>query len=75
MTRRDCLVASGLALVLARAAAAQTRLSQQEAAYQGTPKGLQMCGTCTLFVRPNACKVVDGEVTRTGWCKLYDLAD
>jgi hypothetical protein len=55
--------------------AAQTRLSQHEAAYQSTPKGLQMCGTCTLFVRPHGCKLIDGTIDRLGWCKLYDMAN
>ncbi|GAC1348546.1 MAG: hypothetical protein NVSMB18_37010 [Acetobacteraceae bacterium] len=54
---------------------AQTRLSQQAAAYQPTPNGIQLCGTCSLFLAPNACQVVDGPVDHLGWCRLYDMAD
>jgi hypothetical protein len=32
-------------------------------------------GLCTLFERPNACKVVEGEVSKDGWCKAFVLAD
>ena len=78
MTRRACLGYGTLVCALLgkrRSALAQTRLSLTEAAYQPTPNGLQSCGTCTLFIRPDACKVVAGEVSRTGWCRLYDMAD
>ena len=50
-------------------------VSQRAAAYQGTPKGLFSCAACTFFIRPHRCKVVSGEISPTGWCKLFDLAD
>lgn len=79
MTRRQWLRAGGgmVAVLAVRTypVAAQSRLSQQEAAYQSTPKGVQMCGTCTLFVRPHGCKMVEGTIDRLGWCRLYDMAD
>ena len=59
----------------ARAALAQTQTSQLQAEYRDTPNGLQMCGTCTLFVRPHGCRVVEGAVERTGWCRLFDAVD
>jgi hypothetical protein len=34
-----------------------------------------MCASCTLFVRPNLCKQVEGEVAPEGWCKLFDMVD
>jgi hypothetical protein len=43
--------------------------------YQGIPSGIYSCATCTLFVAPNACKVVEGEVSPDGWCKAYAMAD
>ena len=58
-----------------RRTAAQPASSPQTVGYQDTPKGLQMCGTCTLFISPNGCKVVEGPVDRRGWCKLYDPVD
>jgi hypothetical protein len=36
------------------------KLSKAQAQYQDSPKGIAMCSTCTLFVAPHACKVVDG---------------
>ncbi len=54
---------------------AQQKLSRQEAGYQDAPKDIRMCSTCSLFLPPKACKVIEGEVSPSGWCKLYDLAD
>jgi hypothetical protein len=55
--------------------AAQEKLSPKEADYQDSPKDIRMCATCTLFVPPTSCKVVEGEISPTGWCKLFALAD
>jgi hypothetical protein len=60
--------------VVARAIA-QEKLSQREADYQDSPKDIRMCGTCSLFVPPKSCKVVAGEISPEGWCKLFVLAD
>ena len=51
------------------------KLSKAQAQYQDSPKGIMMCATCTLFVAPRACKVVDGDVSPYGWCKVYAIAD
>ena len=53
----------------------RVRVSQLEAQYQGTPKGLFSCAACTFFIRPRSCKVVTGDISPTGWCKLFDLPD
>jgi hypothetical protein len=50
-------------------------MSKQEAEYQDTPKDIRMCATCTLFVPPHSCKVVDGDISPKGWCKAFALAD
>ena len=50
-------------------------MSQIAAAYQSTPKGLFSCAVCTFFIRPRSCKVVSGEISPTGWCKVFDLPD
>jgi hypothetical protein len=54
---------------------ASEKLSKQQAEYQDSPKGIQMCATCTLFAPPSACKVVEGDVSPNGWCKAYAMAD
>jgi hypothetical protein len=65
----------GPALGLTRSASAQQKMSRQEARYQETPKGIQMCASCTLYLPPSACKSVEGEVAASGWCKLFDMVD
>jgi hypothetical protein len=59
----------------ARAEAEPAKLSQNAAAYQSTPKGMFSCAACALFIRPRSCKVVSGDISPTGWCKLFDLPD
>ena len=54
---------------------ASDKMTRQQAEYQDTPSGLYSCGMCSLFERPNACKVVEGEISKDGWCKAFALAD
>jgi High potential iron-sulfur protein len=56
-------------------AGAREKMSQKEAEYQDSPKDIRMCATCTLFEPPNACKLVEGEISPNGWCKAFALAD
>jgi hypothetical protein len=58
-----------------RQAKASDKMTPQQAEYQATPNGIYSCGMCTLFERPNACKVVEGEISKDGWCKAFALAD
>jgi hypothetical protein len=30
---------------------------------------------CSLFEAPKYCKVVEGEVSKDGWCKAFAMAD
>lgn len=52
-------------------AKAQSKMSQQAAKYQDTPKAGHSCDKCTLFVSPDACKMVDGKISPQGWCLLF----
>jgi hypothetical protein len=61
----------GLNLAAAQGAAAQGKVGQNTVSYQDKPKGTQRCDGCTLFQPPNACKVVEGEVSAQGWCSLF----
>jgi hypothetical protein len=84
-SRNDCerisrrVVVTGTALALAAAAAsavippaeAQEKMSQADAKYQDTPKGDQRCDGCMLFEAPNACKVVEGQISPSAWCQLF----
>ena len=59
----------------ARAEEQPGKMSQIVAAYQSTPKGLFSCAVCTFFIRPCSCKVVNGDISPTGWCRFFDLPD
>jgi hypothetical protein len=63
-----------LALSFGRARGAE-KMSKQAAQYQDAPQGVAMCATCSLFVEPHSCKVVEGDVSPNGWCKAYAMAD
>jgi hypothetical protein len=51
------------------------KLTLAEADYQDSPKYGFSCGACSLFQPPTGCKVVIGQVSANGWCKLFDLVD
>jgi hypothetical protein len=77
ISRRVVLTGTTLALGAAAAAmavsqvAAQQKISQADAEYQGTPKGDQHCDGCFNFQPPNACKFVQGDISPSGWCQLF----
>ena len=54
-----------------RVAAAQTKMTPAAVGYQGAPKGTQRCDNCTQFEPPASCKVVEGNIAASGWCKIY----
>ena len=72
--RRAVLVGAASTLVLrtGEQANAQQKLSKHDADYQDTPKDDHACGNCTLFQPPKSCKVVEGDISDHGWCKLYE---
>jgi hypothetical protein len=63
------------ALFLPAAVLAADKMTQAQAQYQDTPNGLYSCGMCSLFEAPNACKVVEGDISKDGWCKAFALQD
>ena len=67
-------VPAAVLLLTSRAGAAE-KMTRQQAEYKDTPDGIYSCGMCTLFEKPNACKVVEGEISTDGWCKAFALAD
>ena len=67
--------ASGALLLRMPPADAADKMTRGQAEYQDTPNGIYSCGLCTLFERPKTCKVVEGEVSEDGWCKLFAMAD
>ena len=67
--------ASGVLLFRITAAQAADKMTRAQAEYQDTPNGIYSCGMCSLFEAPNACKVIEGEVSKDGWCKAFALQD
>jgi hypothetical protein len=67
-------LSAGLVSWISRAKASE-KMTRQQAEYQDAPNGIYSCGMCTLFEKPNACKVVEGEVSKDGWCKAFAMAD
>jgi hypothetical protein len=77
ISRRAVLAGTALALGAAAAAmalsqaAAQQKTSQAAAKYQGTPKDDQRCEVCSSFQPPNACKIIQGDISASGWCQFF----
>lgn len=73
---RGALVTVGGAAALgaglgASPAAAKDKIAQKLVDYQTMPKMGAKCDGCLQFVAPNACKVVAGEISPSGWCTIY----
>jgi hypothetical protein len=72
VSRRTVLFAAAAAPALAlMTTGAQAKLAQAAAKYQNTPKDGKQCDGCLQFVAPNGCKLVDGDISPTGWCILW----
>jgi hypothetical protein len=56
---------------LAETAHAVTKFAQSIAGYQSKPMGSAQCSTCKSFEAPSSCKVVEGIIAPSGWCRLY----
>jgi hypothetical protein len=67
--------AAATPLLAAIAVQAADKMTRKQAEYQDTPNGIYSCGLCSLFEAPNGCKVVEGEVSKDGWCKAFALQD
>lgn len=64
-------------LLSPRFAQAQGQASQATAMYQDQPHGQQQCDNCIHFIpgktpqSMGTCKVVEGDISPSGWCVLY----
>jgi hypothetical protein len=59
----------------AATAAAQQKMSRNDAEYQDKPRSGLSCAACSLFRPPQSCEVVDGDISPNGWCRFFDLPD
>ncbi len=50
---------------------AGTKVSQAAVHYRATPRDGQECDTRAHFAAPGACKLVDGDISPKGWCRLW----
>ena len=75
INRRRVLVSlissTPLAALSFEGAKAAAKVAQKAAQYQATPKGGQACAGCNSFIAPDQCKLVVGEISPSGWCRLW----
>ncbi len=72
LSNAACAAGAGAAGMLGMTMTAQAgKMSQNNAAYQATPKGNQRCDNCTLFQKPASCVSVEGPIAPAGWCGIY----
>lgn len=66
-------LATGCSLWMPIALAVEAKKATQASVqYQAKPKGDQKCANCLNFIAAsNTCKVVDGQVSPEGWCKVW----
>jgi hypothetical protein len=67
-------ISAGLLFLISRAQGSD-KMTRQQAQYQDTPKDIYSCELCSLFEPPKSCKVVEGEISKDGWCKAFAIAD
>jgi hypothetical protein len=65
------VVLSTVGIMAQGASAAPVMRSQKVVNYQTTPKGRSRCDNCSEWVAPDACKIVSGKITPSGWCSAY----
>jgi len=54
------------------APAAPAKVSQASVQYQTQPKDGKTCADCMHFIaESNTCKLVEGDISPTGWCVLW----
>ena len=76
MSRRALLgstTAMAAVMILAgtRTGRAQAKMPKQTAQYQDSPNGDQKCQGCRFFIESGSCRLVEGEISPNGWCRLF----
>jgi len=78
-TRRFILkvgsAAAATAAGLAFAGSASAKVPQKGVQYVAVSTKPKMnCANCASFIKPNACKTVDGVIAPTGYCMIWSPA-
>jgi hypothetical protein len=47
------------------------KASPGSVSYRPSPNGDRNCANCKLFVSPNSCQSVSGEISANGWCRIW----
>jgi High potential iron-sulfur protein len=73
VSRRTILIAAAGAtpLMTLMSGSAEAKMAQSSVKYQPTPKDGKQCSGCNLFIAPNSCKSVAGDIAPTGWCSIW----
>ncbi|HXZ15273.1 MAG TPA: high-potential iron-sulfur protein [Roseiarcus sp.] len=71
VSRRTVLIAAAGAVPALMTGGAEAKMAQAAVKYQAEPKDGKQCDGCNFWVAPNSCKMVDGEISPTGWCALW----
>jgi hypothetical protein len=69
---RGAAVALSVPVLAISVPAAMAKAAQSAVAYETSPKNGHSCGSCTNFEPPSSCKMVDGAISPSGWCKLWN---
>lgn len=66
------MIASGVTVFAAWARAfAVDKLAKSDVDYRDRPKGTELCDNCRVWVPPDSCKSVEGEISASGWCNIW----
>ena len=73
ISRRTVLIgaAGATSLLALTSGSAEAKMAQTAVKYQPTPKDGKQCSGCNLFIAPNSCKSVAGDIAPTGWCSIW----
>jgi hypothetical protein len=47
------------------------KVAQSAAGYRPAPKEGEACAGCYAFMAPNHCRFLAGEISPSGWCRLW----
>jgi hypothetical protein len=73
VSRRNVLIAAAGAtpLLALMSGSAEAKMAQTAVKYQASPNNGKQCSGCNLFIAPNSCKSVAGDIAPTGWCSIW----
>ncbi len=71
VSRRTVVIAAGAAPLLAlMSGGAEAKIPPTGVRYQDSPKDGKQCDGCKLFVAPNSCKTVAGDISPSGGARF-----